>query len=94
MKFTFGRTVGEHLADPFGEPTRRRFRSIRSVNCSWGRVCGVNFHDNDAIPIESTPEQAKQIVKDFKKSSKERPDSPDGDGQSFSDPVFKDGVHE
>ena len=32
---------------------------------------GVNFHDNDLIPIESTPEQAKQIVKEFKKSLKE-----------------------
>ena len=48
---------------------------------------------SDAIPIESTPEQAKQIVKDFKKSLKNNGlVCPMATTNLFSDPVFKDGA--
>ena len=86
LKFTFGLwTVGNVGRDPFGEPTRSKI-SVDQICQLLGEVgaYGVNFHDNDAIPIESTPQQAEQIVKDFKKSLKEqRPGLPDGDDQSL-----------
>src|SRR5437588_3915727 len=69
MKFTFGLwTVGNVGRDPFGEATRAKI-SVAEICDLLGDVgaYGVNFHDNDAIPIDATPEQAKQIVKDFKK---------------------------
>jgi hypothetical protein len=29
---------------------------------------GVNFHDNDLVPIDATPAERDQIVKDFKQA--------------------------
>jgi xylose isomerase len=54
---------------------------------------GVNFHDNDLIPIDATPAEADAIKKDFRKAL-------DDTGSScrwrppnlFSDPIFKDGA--
>ncbi len=95
LKFTFGLwTVGNIGRDPFGEPTRTKI-STAQICQLLGEVgaYGVNFHDNDAIPIESTPEQAKQIVKEFKKSLKENGlVCPMATANLFSDPVFKDGA--
>src|SRR5437868_6347353 len=95
MKFTFGLwTVGNPGRDPFGEPTRPRI-SVDQICRLLGDVgaYGVNFHDNDAIPIESTSQQAQQIVKDFKKSLKENGlVCPMATTNLFSDPVFKDGA--
>src|SRR5439155_13937876 len=65
MKFTFGLwTVGNIGRDPFGEPTRPKL-SGQQICDLLGEVgaYGVNFHDNDAIPIDATREQAQQIVK-------------------------------
>jgi xylose isomerase len=95
MKFTFGLwTVGNVGRDPFGEPTRRRL-STEEVCRLLGEVgaYGVNFHDNDAIPIESTHEEAKRIVREFKKSVKNNGlVVPMATTNLFSDPVFKDGA--
>ena len=95
LKFTFGLwTVGNIGRDPFGEPTRSKISTVQICQL-LGEVgaYGVNFHDNDAIPIESTPEQAKQIVKEFKKSLKENGlVCPMATANLFSDPVFKDGA--
>src|SRR5437016_4369447 len=95
MKFTFGLwTVGNVGRDPFGEPTRQKI-SVAEICELLGEVgaYGVNFHDNDAIPIESTPAQAAQIVKEFKKSLKENGlVCPMCTTNLFSDPVFKDGA--
>jgi xylose isomerase len=53
----------------------------------------VNFHDNDAIPIESSHEQAKRIVKEFKRSVRENGlVCPMATTNLFSDPAFKDGA--
>lgn len=95
LKFTFGLwTVGNVGRDPFGEPTRSKL-SVDEICQLLGEVgaYGVNFHDNDAIPIESTHQQAQQIVKDFKKSLKEHGlVCPMATTNLFSDPVFKDGA--
>jgi xylose isomerase len=95
LKFTFGLwTVGNVGRDPFGEPTRVRLttRQICELLSECGAY-GVTFHDNDAIPIESSLAQADQIVKDFKKTLKETGlVCPMATTNLFSDPAFKDGA--
>ena len=82
-KFSFGLwTVGnvgrdflellDQNLDPFGEPTRDRLTPVQLVHLlaevgAWG----VNFHDNDLVPIDATPSERDQIVKDFKQALKE-----------------------
>src|SRR5271170_7221991 len=95
MKFTFGLwTVGNIGRDPFGEPTRAKL-SVTQLCQLLGEVgaYGVNFHDNDAIPIDSTAQQATQIVKEFKKAVKENGlVVPMATTNLFTDPAFKDGA--
>jgi xylose isomerase len=95
LKFTFGLwTIGNVGRDPFGGPTREQL-SVDQICQVLGEVgaYGVNFHDNDAIPIESTPQQADQIVKDFKKSMKNNGlVCPMATTNLFSDAAFKDGA--
>src|SRR5271155_4974443 len=95
MKFTFGLwTVGNVGRDPFGEPTRPKL-SVEQLCRLLGEVgaYGVNFHDNDAVPIDATPAQAAQIIKDFKKAVKDNGLTvPMATTNLFSDPVFKDGA--
>jgi xylose isomerase len=95
MKFTFGLwTVGNIGRDPFGEPTRPKL-SVAQICDLLGEVgaYGVNFHDNDAIPIDATPQEADRIVKDFKKSLKDNGlVCPMATANLFTDPVFKDGA--
>jgi len=95
MKFTFGLwTVGNVGRDPFGEPTREKLELSRLLEL-LGQVgaYGVNFHDNDAIPIDATPQQAQQILKEFKKGLRDNGlVCPMATTNLFSDPVFKDGA--
>jgi xylose isomerase len=95
LKFTFGLwTVGNIGRDPFGEPTRPKL-SLEQICEMLGEVgaYGVNFHDNDAIPIDATPQQADEIIKQFKKSLKDNGlVCPMATCNLFSDPAFKDGA--
>ena len=95
MKFTFGLwTVGNIGRDPFGEPTRERL-SLAQICELLGEVgaYGVNFHDNDAIPIDATPQQADQVIREFKKLLKENGlVCPMATANLFTDPAFKDGA--
>jgi xylose isomerase len=95
LKFTFGLwTVGNVGRDPFGEPTRPKL-STAQVCQLLGEVgaYGVNFHDNDAIPIESSHEEAKRIVKEFKRAVKDAGlVCPMATTNLFTDPAFKDGA--
>jgi xylose isomerase len=95
MKFTFGLwTVGNIGRDPFGEPTREKL-SLRQILDLLGEVgaYGVNFHDNDAIPIDASPEEAKRILRDFKQGMKDNKlVCPMATTNLFGDPVFKDGA--
>jgi xylose isomerase len=95
FKFTFGLwTVGNSGRDPFGMPTREVISPVQIADL-LGEVgaYGVNFHDNDLIPIDATPAQAEQIKKDFKRALK---DNGLVVGMAttnlFSDPAFKDGA--
>ena len=95
MKFTFGLwTVGNVGRDPFGEPTRARL-SVRKICDLLGEVgaYGVNFHDNDAIPIDATPPQAAACIREFKRAVADNGlRVPVATTNLFSDPVFKDGA--
>jgi len=94
-KFTFGLwTVGNPGRDPFGGPVRETM-SPPQIADLLGEVgaYGVNFHDNDLIPIDASPEQAAQIKKDFKRALKDNGlVVPMATTNLFSDPVFKDGA--
>ena len=94
-KFTFGLwTVGNPGADPFGPPTRPRQSPVDIVHL-LGEVgaYGVNFHDNDLVPIDATPAEHDQIVKDFKKALADTGlEVPMATTNLFSDPAFKDGA--
>jgi xylose isomerase len=94
-KFTFGLwTVGNPGRDPFGLPTREPISppEIADVLGEAGAY-GVNFHDNDLIPIDATPNQADAIKKDFKKALKNNGlVVPMATTNLFGDPVFKDGA--
>jgi xylose isomerase len=95
-KFTFGLwTVGNPGRDPFGGPVRDQLSPVEIVDLlgEVGGVYGVNFHDNDLVPIDASPAKKKAIVADFKKAL-------DANGlvvpmattNLFGDPIFKDGA--
>jgi xylose isomerase len=95
MKFTFGLwTVGNIGRDPFGGPVRDVISPTQICDL-LGEVgsYGVNFHDNDLVPIDADARQRDQIVRDFKKALKENGlVVPMATTNLFSDPVFKDGA--
>ncbi|MBV8781391.1 MAG: xylose isomerase [Phycisphaerae bacterium] len=95
LKFTFGLwTVGNVGRDPFGGPTREPL--------SVGQICdiigkagayGVNFHDNDLIPIDATPQQTADIKKEFRAGLKNNKlVVPMATTNLFSEAVFRDGA--
>jgi len=94
-KFTFGLwTVGNPGRDPFGGPTREPL-DVRQITDVLGEVgaYGVNFHDNDLIPIDATDAQAAEIKKSFRAGLKDNGlVVPMATTNLFSDPVFKDGA--
>lgn len=94
-KFTFGLwTVGSRGTDPFGSATRAHKTPAELVYL-LGEVgaYGVNFHDNDLIPIDATITEAEAIKKDFRKALADTGlIVPMATTNLFSDPVFKDGA--
>lgn len=94
-KFTFGLwTVGNIGRDPFGGPVREQKTPAELVRL-LGEVgaYGVNFHDNDLIPIDATPAETEAIKKDFRKALADTGVIvPMATTNLFSDPVFKDGA--
>ena len=94
-KFTFGLwTVGNAGRDPFGEPVRPVLTPVQIVHLlAEVGAYGVNFHDNDLVPIDATPAQRDQIVKDFRKALADTGIVvPMATTNLFSDPAFKDGA--
>jgi xylose isomerase len=54
---------------------------------------GVNFHDNDLIPIDATPAERDQVLKEFKQALADTGlVVPMATTNLFTDPVFKDGA--
>jgi xylose isomerase len=95
FKFTFGLwTVGNPGRDPFGLPTRDPLTPAQIVDV-LGEVgaYGVNFHDNDLIPIDVTAAEAEAIKKDFRRALRDNGIVvPMATTNLFGDPVFKDGA--
>src|SRR6266498_3227339 len=94
-KFTFGLwTVGNIGRDPFGGPVREPKSPVELVHLlaevgAWG----VNFHDNDLVPIDATPTERNRIIQDFKSALRETGIVvPMATTNLFTDPIFKDGA--
>ena len=94
-KFTFGLwTVGNTGRDPFGGPVRDVKTPVELVHLladvgAWG----VNFHDNDLVPIDATPADRDCIVRDFKAALAETGlVVPMATTNLFTDAAFKDGA--
>jgi xylose isomerase len=94
-KFTFGLwTVGSIGRDPFGGPVREPLSPVDLVHLlAEVGAYGVNFHDNDLVPIDATTDERNLIVRDFKKALAETGlVVPMATTNLFSDPAFKDGA--
>jgi xylose isomerase len=94
-KFTFGLwTVGNRGADPFGYAVREGKSPAELVRL-LGEVgaWGVNFHDNDLIPIDATPSERDAILKDFKQALADTGIVvSEATTDLFREPIFKDGA--
>ncbi len=94
-KFTFGLwTVGSLGRDPFGEPVRDPKTPAELVYLlAEVGAYGVNFHDNDLIPIDATASEEAVIKKEFRKALDDTGlVVPMATTNLFGDPVFKDGA--
>ena len=94
-KFTFGLwTVGSTGRDPFGGPVRDPKTPAELVHLlAEVGAYGVNFHDNDLIPIDATPAEEESIKRDFRKALDETGlVVPMATTNLFGDPIFKDGA--
>jgi xylose isomerase len=94
-KFTFGLwTVGNRGRDPFGDFVRPAL-SPDEIATMLGEVgaYGVNFHDNDLVPIDATPGERDKIVRSFQRACKEHGlVVPMATVSLFFHPVFRDGA--
>jgi len=69
-KFSFGLwTVSNRGRDPFGDVVRPVLAPVDAVKMlaevgAWG----VNLHDNDLVPIDSTSCERDKIVREFKQA--------------------------
>jgi xylose isomerase len=94
-KFTFGLwTVGNRGADPFGTQVRRKLSPLEIVEMlAEVGAYGVNFHDNDLVPIDATRQERDQIVRDFRQACDQNNIKvPMATVNLFYDPVFRDGA--
>src|ERR671938_1503337 len=94
-KFTFGLwTVGDRGRDPFGDavrptlPPNDAVRMLAEVG-AWS----VNFHDNDLVPIDATPQERDRIVREFRQVCEETGVVvPMATVNLFYEAVFRDGA--
>lgn len=94
-KFTFGLwTVGNVGRDPFGDPVRKTLSPVDIVHLlAEVGAYGVNFHDNDLVPIDATLAERNKVVGNFKIALRETGlVVPMATTNLFSHPVFKDGA--
>jgi xylose isomerase len=94
-KFTFGLwTVGNPGRDPFGDATRGRLDPVTIVHrLAEIGAYGVNFHDDDLVPIDASPADRDRIVRDFRAALEATGlRVPMATTNLFTDPVFKDGA--
>ena len=94
-RFTFGLwTVGNRGRDPFGDAVRPPLppddaaRLLGEVG-AWG----VNFHDNDLVPVGATPSERDRIVRGFRAACEANGlVVPMATVNLFYEPVFRDGA--
>jgi xylose isomerase len=94
-RFSFGLwTVGNPGRDPFGEPVRPVLTPVQLVHLlAEVGAYGVNFHDNDLVPIDATAAERDRIVSEFRKAlAATGIVVPMATTNLFSDPAFKDGA--
>lgn len=94
-KFTFGLwTVGNRGRDPFGDFVRATLEPVEAVRMlAEAGAMGVNFHDNDLVPIDATSAERDQIVREFRRACEEHGIKvPMATVSLFFDPVFRDGA--
>lgn len=94
-KFTFGLwTVGNLGRDPFGGPVRGALTPVELVHLlAEVGAYGVNYHDNDLIPIDTSPAKARKILTEFKAALDATGlKVPMATTNLFGDPVFRDGA--
>jgi len=94
-RFTFGLwTVGNVGRDPFGSPVRHTLSPVEIVHLlAEVGAYGVNYHDNDLIPIDAAPGEAAQIMREFKAAlAATGVKVPMATANLFSDPAFRDGA--
>jgi xylose isomerase len=94
-KFTFGLwTVSNVGRDPFGDPVRPKLAPVDILHMvAEAGAYGVNFHDNDLVPIDATPAERDRIVKEFKQGLKDTGlVVPMATTNLFADPVFREGA--
>ena len=94
-KFTFGLwTVGNRGRDPFGDAVRPTLTPVEAVRM-LGEIgaYGVNFHDNDLVPIDASPQDRDRIVNEFRHACEQHGIVvPMATVNLFYDPVFRDGA--
>jgi xylose isomerase len=94
-KFSFGLwTVGNRGRDPFGDFVRPPLDPAEAVRRLAGLgAWGVNFHDNDLVPIDATATVRDRILASFRAALDETGVVvPMATTNLFTDPVFKDGA--
>jgi xylose isomerase len=93
--FTFGLwTVGNPGRDPFGHEVRPPLDPVESVKrlADLGAY-GVNFHDDDLVPYDSTPAEREAILERFRSALDETGVKvPMATTNLFSRPIFKEGA--
>lgn len=94
-KFSFGLwTVGNRGADPFGAQVREKLSPVEIVEFLGEMgAYGVNFHDNDLVPIDASPQERDQIVRDFRNACEANGICvPMATVNLFYEPIFRDGA--
>jgi xylose isomerase len=94
-KFTFGLwTVGNIGRDPFGEPVRTPLSPVEIVHLLADvGAHGVNFHDNDLVPMSANAAELDKIVREFKDALQQTGlVVPMATTNLFNHPVFRDGA--
>jgi len=94
-RFSFGLwTVGNPGADPFGPAVRRKLSPVEIVALlaevgAWG----VNLHDDDLVPPDSSAATRDAIVREFKRALADHGlVVPMATTNLFGDPAFRDGA--
>ena len=94
-KFSFGLwTVGNRGRDPFGEAVRDTLTPVDAVRLlAEVGAYGVNFHDNDLVPIDATAAERDAIVAEFRAACESSGIKvPMATVNLFYDAVFRDGA--